>query len=520
MIYDVQLAGAPADLYERISDDREGKRLGVKRQDQDNRALAARLGMHVRDTYVDNDISAGPASKKYRQRFRDMMQAVRDGQVKVVLAYSTSRVTRRPEEGEEIITAARDYGVKFIYVASPYYDLTTADGRESYRRDVARDVGEVDRLQERIARKKLEDAREGKYPGGRRTYGLGQVIGVDPKTGKEVRDWTKLVEAEVNVIREVADRLLAGQSQLLIVQSLNQRGIPTTKDTGWKIGKLKRTVMNESYVTFDDDTHPSDCPCLKNPQGNGTRIHGSDRHRAEWPGIFTAAEHGVLANYFNANPFSWQQGQTIARRYMLTGITFCGTCGAAMTGQKKVYRTKQGYVSQRRYHCKKYSTSGEQVGCNKVFRIADPVDKLVSDAVLMRFDSPEVAEALAPTADRERARELTQVLITLNSRKLDLAREHALTPYEDYGVMLGVIKSRMDATKVELDNLRTVAAKKAAVEALGDLRARWDSASLEWRSSVVRLLVKRVVIYPGRSGGKLYEGWRFDPDLVQVDWSD
>ena len=67
----------------------------------------------------------------------------------------------------------------------------------------------------------------------------------------------------------------------------------------------------------------------------------------------------------------------------------------------------------------------------------------------------------------------------------------------------------------------TAQAKQLLLPERGRLRDVWDTASLEWRASVIKLLVKRVVIDPGRPGGGLYEGrWRFDPELVKVEWAE
>ena len=45
-------------VYCRISRDREGSHLGVKRQEDDCVALAGRLGWQVVDVIIDNDRSA------------------------------------------------------------------------------------------------------------------------------------------------------------------------------------------------------------------------------------------------------------------------------------------------------------------------------------------------------------------------------------------------------------------------------------------------------------------------------
>ena len=47
-----------AAIYVRMSEDREGERRGVERQETDCRALAEELGWEVVQVFVDNDISA------------------------------------------------------------------------------------------------------------------------------------------------------------------------------------------------------------------------------------------------------------------------------------------------------------------------------------------------------------------------------------------------------------------------------------------------------------------------------
>lgn len=495
-----------AGIYLRISDDREGKRLGVQRQQEDCTRLATNLGLQVVEIAADNDISAAPGSSKPRPEYNKLLTMAKNGQISAIIAYSTSRLTRRTREHEDLIDLAIKYGIKFHFVASPAFDLNTADGREMARSAAVRDTGEVERLQERILRKKLADAEDGKYPGGRRCYAIGELIGVNPANGKEVRDWSKLDHKEAAIIRLIGDRILQGDSQMLIVKDFKKQGILTSLGYPWTVGKLKRTLLNPSYVQFD----PSD------PDNRGTRIHGTDRHRAIWPAIFTQVEHDMLVNYFNANPYNWQQGHVIARSYLLSGFTVCGLCGGACYGQA---RTERG-VRIRRYHCKKYNTRGETVGCSGVVRRADAMEYLVTEAVLMRFDSPEVARALTPVEDKARVQTLTEQVVTLQRRKQMLAAEHALEPYEDYGVMLSAIKSKMEASQGELNRLRSEKAKKAMVPALGQIRDLWADASLEWKASVIRLVVDKVIIHPSSRSLYAWEGYgRFDPDAIEIVWS-
>lgn len=172
----------------------------------------------------------------------------------------------------------------------------------------------------------------------------------------------------------------------------------------------------------------------------------------------------------------------------------------------------------RRYHCKQWNNRMEKVGCGRIFRIAEPLEELVTEAVLYRFDSPEVEHALAPADDKQRVVELTQRLAQLASRRKQLAAEHAITPYEDYGIMLGTIKSHVEAAERELVKLRSSKARQTLLPSQGRLREFWEHASIEWRASVIRLVVERVDVMPGRPGAQMFNGRRFNPDLVHLVW--
>lgn len=83
-----------AAVYARISSDQDGTALGVARQLQDCRRLAADLGWQVGEEYVDNDLSAcsGKPRPEYQRMLLDLAAGVRDA----VLVYHVDRLTRRP----------------------------------------------------------------------------------------------------------------------------------------------------------------------------------------------------------------------------------------------------------------------------------------------------------------------------------------------------------------------------------------------------------------------------------------
>ncbi|MET0493740.1 MAG: recombinase family protein, partial [Actinoplanes sp.] len=133
-----------AAIYTRISDDREGRELGVQRQRDDCTALAERLGLTVYRVYEDNDIGASTRSRKPRPEYQELLAGARSGAFSTVIAYTSSRLTRRPREHEGLIELAERHGTKFQYVASPSFDLNTSAGRRIARILAANDAGEAE----------------------------------------------------------------------------------------------------------------------------------------------------------------------------------------------------------------------------------------------------------------------------------------------------------------------------------------------------------------------------------------
>jgi len=96
----------PAAVYLRISRDAEGEALGVARQREDCLALAQAAKLDVVEVFTDNDIGASKYSKKLRPEYERMLADAKAGRFSTIVAYTTSRLTRRPvvrqrKDGEE-----------------------------------------------------------------------------------------------------------------------------------------------------------------------------------------------------------------------------------------------------------------------------------------------------------------------------------------------------------------------------------------------------------------------------------
>src|SRR4051812_26648147 len=117
--------------YCRISDDREGQALGVKRQAEDCDALAKARGWTVAGRFVDNDISA--YSGKTRPGYAQLLDAVRGGLVDGIVAWHPDRLHRSPRELEDFLTLVEQHGVAVETVQAGHWDLSTPSGRMTAR---------------------------------------------------------------------------------------------------------------------------------------------------------------------------------------------------------------------------------------------------------------------------------------------------------------------------------------------------------------------------------------------------
>ena len=199
-----------AAIYARISADVEGTGLGVTRQLEDCRRLAADRGWPVGDEYVDNDVSAfsGKRRRDYERMLADLQSGARDA----VIVYNLDRLHRRPAELEDFVALCELAGVQQVATVTADIDLGNDDGLFMARIFAAFAAKESGRKSARVRRKLLQNAEQGLPHGSVRPFGY------EP-------DKITLRESEAKVVREIVDRYLAGASIRSLTVWLNDSGI-------------------------------------------------------------------------------------------------------------------------------------------------------------------------------------------------------------------------------------------------------------------------------------------------------
>lgn len=295
--------GDPTAIYGRMSADPEGRALGIERQLEDCHALTERLGLRVVKVYAENDISASTNSKKPRPDYAEMLRLARDGEIRVIVSYSNSRLTRRPRELEDLLELHREYGTRIVTVASGEDDLSTADGRMVARYKGVADTAEAERISERCKRAKRQAAAAGRHRGGPRPFGW-------ESDGMTVRP------GEARALLKAAKGVLAGRSLAAIARELNDAGFTTAAGKPWTYGTVVTALCrprNAGLVSHGRAERP------------GVEIVGP----AAWPAIIPEdvwrATRDVLTS-----PDRRERGQWgTEKRWLGSGIYRCGVCREA-----------------------------------------------------------------------------------------------------------------------------------------------------------------------------------------------
>jgi site-specific DNA recombinase len=472
-----------AAIYCRISSDKTGAGLGVQRQEQDCRDLAAARGWEVASVLIDNDITA--YSGKRRPGYEALLQSIESGAVDLVITWSHDRLHRRPTELEKYIDVCDRARVDTYTIKAGHFDLSTPSGRAVARTLAAWAAYEVETSTARVRAAKMQAAKSGRWSGGQRPYAY-------EADGVTVR------EEEAVILRGMCQAVIDGASFRSVAIDLNKREIKTATGKGWNALKVRNLLTRKRNV--------------------GIREHLDHDYPAEWPAVVDQAMWDELQDAINTHRSLYKQRGPF-RKHLLKGFAYCGACDNQMNVNSKQGRDGSYKPS---YRCMKHHDERGRVGCGGVSRMVAPVDDLVTEAVLFRLESPDMTRAMQELDEENpRVRELLEAQRAQEARLRDLV--------EDYSTGL-LTRSELASAKLSaqqrLDDLGRQIGAATAHSAFRRLpvgetvRKAWAEGSLEWRRQVLALLIDKVYIDPRTPGAKQVKWGRyvFDPDLIRITW--
>jgi DNA invertase Pin-like site-specific DNA recombinase len=486
-------------IYCRISQDREGAGLGVERQERDCRALAERLGWEVVEVFSDNDVSA--YSGKRRQRYEDLLAAIKRGEVDGLLAWHTDRLHRSVRELLDFLDLLKkrpDFAIQTVRAGQ--VDLSTPTGRALAVTFGAWAQQESEHKADRQRAKARELAEAGKIGGGgTRPFGF-------------EADRLTILEAEAERIREAAAGLLArGETVHSTCRDWNHRGVLTVTGKRWTPHVFRRMLMSARISGRREHQKV----------GNLGRITG----KAEWPAIISAEDSDRLRELL-ADPSRTTNTTGNARRYLLSGFAHCGRCGTTIkarpyTNRERSYvcvTTEVGGVEVRDAGGAPMLTEdGTPVMCGRGnLRVhAEALELYVTEAALDYLDEfVDLAAAVRADSETSREAELWSALRTYQERLEKAESEfwvHERMPERTFNRVSGELEANIARVKAELARTRRDTTITNLPTSSAQARALLPQRSFDWRRNLVMTLVERVTVNPGVRGRN-----RFDPDRVVI----
>jgi site-specific DNA recombinase len=426
----------------------------------------------------------GWSTRRPRPGYQTLLTAIRTNQAEAVLITEMARLYRRPDELLDLIKLAEQTSLKHIItIDEAGYDLSTGQGIHNAASAVSGAMLESRRTSNRMKRKIRAKARDGAGHGGRRPYGY--ELG-----------WMALRKEEAEVVRWMVKRVIAGETINGVVKQLNEEGIPTATGKMWH-----HTLVRQ---------------ILTRPRIAGIRSHNGSTYKGAFPAIITVGEWELLqlslAKLRRTHTGGVQQG----RKYLLTGLVYCGKCGQPMMGG--AHHGSREARSKPRYRCEK-RVGINPLRCGKVIRLAEPVDLLVTEAALHALDSMDHGHPFRRHAEPD-TKPLLEQYQRLQRRKRDLVDDYAsgLLTRAELTQAKETVEGQIEQVQNQLVQLQPQRASEVIPEGQ-TVREAWEKGSLAWRRAILRTLIDRVVIKPATSSYSFYHGYRFSPKSIEIQWN-
>lgn len=480
-----------AAIYCRISHDKRGDEAGVDRQRSASIALAKSSGWEIPgEPYVDNDRSAFRVETVDRPAYRALLQAVQAGEVDVIVVWQTSRLWRdRVERAQGMRVLARA-GVSVVAVKGPSLDMTNAYGQ--FMGDM---VGAFDTMESAVKSERvvaaMEQAAAAGRPHGRRAYGWDRTY--DPGTGRAA---DVINPKESAIVREIADRIIHGDSIHAITRDLNARDIPAPALAAWDAldedTRQRRIAQGRSRPSGVWGKQMVRAVVTRD-RNAALRVHnGAVIGDAAWKPILDVATLERVKAILHDPARRTSTGS--AAKHLLSGIGMCGVCGAPVRATMN-----RGVPS---YKCS---------AASHVTRKRADVDEYVTGIVVGVLGRPDTLGLFAPrkAAHLDAANEVRD----LRQRLDDVA-----DAYADGKIGTGQLARITARIKPRLEDAERRARQIVdgtplldGITGLGvDVPAAWQALPLSRKRAVVQLLMT-VTIDRAAQGART-----FDPATVRV----
>jgi DNA invertase Pin-like site-specific DNA recombinase len=475
----------PACLYGRASRDPKKKGRSVTAQLKEGRELCARLGWPVVEEFKDVGISASRHARVARDEFEAMLDGIRAGRYRIVVAFEASRYYRDLEAYVRLRSACHDAGV-LLYYKGQVYDLSKSADRKATAQDAVQAESEAEDIRDRNLRTARQTAEAGK-PWGQTPDGYKRRY--DPDSGELIEQYEHPVQGPL--VRRIWEEAESGKSLRSIAQDLNEGGHTTQKGKPWQVWHI-RTI-------------------LTNPQYMGRRkFQGQDYRKGTWPALVTPERYEAVQTILSMEGRAWATDLTPV--HLLSGIGLCGAHPELRATNSEP--TLRGYVN-RTYPSLKCSERAHVT-------ISEPrMNAYVEEGLLAYLSREENRDVFRKANDDGGEVSAARARLTALERQLEEAHEAAATFDRDGTPALSIAGlSALEARLMPLIATAKAASRPRVVPAVlmdllesDDPEVLWDRYDLQQQRAVLRLCVTVRLHSASHKGAR-----RLEPGRITMSW--
>lgn len=327
-----------------------------ERQETACRELCEQRGYDVVDVVEDLDVSAGATTPFTRPHLGPWLRD-RHNEFDVLVMYRMDRLVRRLLDLADVIRWGQAHDVAIVSATEAFLDLTAPFG-DIVAMLVAKTAEmELEAISARNASASHHNIRSGKWRGGVPPWGYLPEKG-DDKVWRLVQD-----PAQVEVIQEVVERVLAGERLRPIAADLTRRRVLTPKDRmnefkkrdvkhfAWSSQRMKESLMSRTLLGQVITRDPVlDAKGQVQRDAKGRRILGPEFVVTDETGAPVVRAEPILTRAVFDQVGAALTAREVDRTATVTSglllqVLFCGVCN------RPAYRLKGGPGRSPRYRC-------------------------------------------------------------------------------------------------------------------------------------------------------------------------
>lgn len=445
--------------YVRVSTDMQLDNYSIEEQSDRIRAYCAAKGWTLLNIYTDGGFSGGNTN---RPALQQMLQDVRQNQIDAVVVYKLDRLSRSQKDTltlieDELLAHKTD----FISI-NENFDTSTPFGRAMIGMLSVFAQLEKDQITERFMMGRIGRGKSGAFHGG----------GNAP-TGYDYVDGKLLVnEYEAIQVREAFDSFLNGKSINAIYRDLNAR-----YTTAWTATKVRNVLKNSVYI-------------------GKVKFYGEEYQGTHTP-LIDDATFLAAARLFQSpareNAKTTSQKNPFRAGYLLSGLVFCGLCGAR-------YSVVHGY-----YKC--YSRSK----CTKKF-IMDPdckndnwriedLNAVVVSQVDALLANPDALQETLAAAQQEKRVRVNKAKLRRRCSEIDAQIEKLIELYQVSAIPMHTVTTRVNQLSEEKSALETqlaapdeIPAVELFLQAADRYRSGFHDGDTDKKRALLSALIDRITV--------------------------